>query len=378
MFSNFIFGGQILSKMLSAMGEQWIKKVFKVEPEVPSILPFTPYSAAERMFFIWTLISNFHDTGIAIQYADKLIDRLNNIFAPFGFKIEHSLHEDTSVSLRAGEYFALMATFYPNGICPQEGAYGKSETPDPYVVRALFDAYKEHDQGIVSALGLFKNIEESFFVQREDRLNLENTTKYRVYYDTVVRHDIARAALAIAVHNLDPPRYQKLFPIDFGKFPITFVFLLVDELQEFLRPEGITYEKITKLKRWPDLSISPNLGAPDSHVTLSLGFNYHPVDAEEAKEILGQAGQYYAQQGKRRPYFDKLDEQTPEQLGGNLADYFKDYWRERHQRISEKLRFPSDGPIHVVVEVSIPAGPIQTRERYVLSPACRFCPTPVE
>ena len=80
MFNVYIFGCRILSLILNKYETtkqlDVIRKHFKIEPERD--IPFSkPYTAKERLFFLWKIISIYHDVGIPIQHINNIKEGLD-------------------------------------------------------------------------------------------------------------------------------------------------------------------------------------------------------------------------------------------------------------------------------------------------------------
>jgi len=344
MFNVFILGARILSLFLSGSEEDKIdnsiREFFKVEPE-PKEVPFDKkYNAKNRLFFLWTLIATFHDVGIPIEHLEKIRDGLNNFLNHFGLRIrEFTLERQSSLDAQINYYINLMSRMFDCRIKMKNGIYEtNSASPHPYTYKALVDAYSEDDHGVVSALCLFRSMEETFLTgyHEEEKydLNLEQCKQYVSY---VLKQDIARAALAIALHSCKLEECPKMFPISFDEFPLTFLLILCDELQEYFRPEGISLKPITKLKKKPSVKV----GVDERTLNIKIGIYYSQLSMseEEQKQILNQA-QIYAQQ-KGKP--------VPE----NIKKLLEWYWLEVMDRLKNKLNFRrNNGTINLELVVS--------------------------
>jgi hypothetical protein len=380
MFNNFILGGLILSSFAKEYSNPDIlKRVFQVEQE-PDSVPFSAkYSAQERLYFLWTLASSFHDVGIPVEHLSNLPEGLNKYFPYFGQRIlEFTVEQDASVACQMRDYFDLMSRMFDGGIITNAGVYKLADEPHPYVFKALADAIGKKDHGIISALCLLRNIERSFLVDRGDKYNLRNLGDFKLYNDYVLKHDVTRAALTIGLHNLKPEDYPRLFKIAFNKLPLTFLLILCDELQEYLRPEGIAYQPIMKLREWPDLEVCAIESASDTkggprNLQIRLGFSYDGLPIEDVQSILRQARAYAISQGMPPVFLNDLRISEPvdlglpvshlakkyslkrdeleKRLGTCLEKYLDKYWRDVKRRIESKLLFAANEFVRLTMDV---------------------------
>ena len=358
MFNNFIFGGQILTQIALKCDESQLSAFFKVEKEIGLPSVFIPYSSLKRLFFLWTLITNFHDIGIPMERINDLTRGLDNYLDYFGYNIaQFALGHHHSLEMESSKYISIMGALFTNGIRPKGGIYEIPLEANRYVYKALSDAFDKHDQGIMAAIGLFNNIEDTFF-RRTDKYKL-NSEEFLIYYQRVLTQDIARAALAIAIHNLKPKDYPHLFPIAFSKLPITFLFILCDEIGEFFRPEGITYSPLAKLKKWPGLGV--NVFPEKSQIHIEVKFSYGEVSEADMFTILEQAAQYLEQRGssfllttkKISELKEKGEKGLPEAFD-ELNKYFSVYWDEREKHLGSKLELKSEGEIYLNLSIEMP------------------------
>jgi len=267
MFNVFIFGALILSRLRSKIPDEEIQSLLKVagEHEIKERFPFKekPYSPVKRLFFLWTLISTFHDVAIPIEKIRKVEEGFNKFLSLFGYRLkELDIEMSPSIDSQLQYYFGLIARIYSGHLTIEHGLYRRPLKPNPYVYKTLTRALDENDHGVVSALFLFRSIEEAHLrgMVRGVSLNVE---EYSDYIMTVFQHDISRAALAIAFHNLSPEDFPKLFPVKFGDFPLLSLLILCDEIQEHFRPEGPNFETTTKLKSFPTLKVEKTKLAKD-------------------------------------------------------------------------------------------------------------------
>jgi len=124
-----------------------------------------------------------------------------------------------------------------------------------------------------------------------------------------LEQDIARAALAISLHALGKDRktkaLPKVLPIGFDEFPLSFLLVLSDELQEYLRWEGTSVRRQLTLHCHPQLETKYD--ASDDAVRITVSFS---LESENREALVAQAKRMAAHKG------DKL---TDENISG-VAD----------------------------------------------------------
>ena len=347
MFNIFIFGARVLSRVIQGDRDgKLLKELFKVtkEPEkVRTLFRTGEYTPAERLFFLWTLISTFHDVGIPIQHLPNLQKGLNSFLEHFGIRIsEFSVEREPAVDCRLDYYLELMARIYDNGITLEEekGEYKKTDRPHPYVYKALLSEYGQNSHGAISAICLYKSIEENFYKgeREEERLNLD-MEEIEVYNDLVFEEDITRIALAIALHDAKPKSYPKIFPISFKKFPLLFLLIFCDELQEYFRLEGSSLKGVTLLKSLPLVDVSVQTDPPKIEIHISICYTMPSREEEETvkREII--------------PYYKKIGETPP----GNFREHINKIWERICERLEKKLAFRGE-PIRVTMDIYLGDG----------------------
>lgn len=333
MFNVFITGSRILSQALNAIPkadkELFIKNVFKTTRE-PDDLPFPrPYTAKQRLFFLWTIISTFHDIGIPIEHLEKVRFGLNKFLKYFGLSLaEFQLEHRTHVTSQLRNYFEAMAKLYKSGIKPNsELLYDLPARGNQYLWHTLSNAYGDNDHGVISAVCLLNSYEETFLIGHHDDPDYDLTNEqYCDFISRVLEHDIARAALAISIHNLDSIAFPKIFPIDPDKFPLAFLLILCDEIQEPFRREGITFTGVSKLTRFPEIRVKVNRN--NSSLYISIGICYIRLNETDENVILDAAKIW----GKKKGV--KVPEKYPEFLSWT--------WERISTVLRQKILLPSD------------------------------------
>ena len=101
--------------------------------------------------------------------------------------------------------------------------------------------------------------------------SLDSNT-FQDYSELVLKQDVARATLAICLHDLKHNKehaFPKFMPLSFDDYPLTFILIIADCLQEFLRWEGMSIRGDTKLYGFPAIKVT----AKDSKITVECSFS---------------------------------------------------------------------------------------------------------
>jgi hypothetical protein len=285
-------------------------------------------------------MSTFHDIGIPVQHLASMQTGLNRYFQYFGRDLaEQTTHLEPFVTSQLQYYFGLMARMFGARILldpNHPGQYLMSGPIHPYVYKALADALggNEPDHGVVSGLCLFRSVERAFMSERNDNYNL-NLDQFSEYNRLVVEQDVTRAALAIALHNMKPDRYPKLFPIAFADFPLTYLLLMADELQEFYRLEGVRPLGVIPL---PDLPLVESGYDPvDDRLNIEVTYTYKQPTPDVWAAIKLNAEQFA--KGKNDPPYK------------SHRDLVARLWERATDTLRSKLVFGDDTSLRLRVRV---------------------------
>jgi len=293
MFNCYIFGIRIIAHFIKELPENKAKKIFKVENEnLKEIgLPFgSNYSYKQRLFYIWTLISTFHDIAIPFQHLTGIGKGVNEFIKEFGWVFTDSEITMTNYdSSQLFHYFNLLSSLYGGSFDLIENGkkYKKTEKPHFYLAKILGREFDLRNHGVLSGFFLWKTIEEIFLIDRSKKYKLD-LNQFNTYTEYVLEQDIARSALAISLHSIkEIPKtniYPKIFPISFRSLPLTFLLILSDELQDYLRWEGISLKKEMKFSYHPILNIE--IDKDSLIVNLTVCFS---IDSKNKENIIKQA-----------------------------------------------------------------------------------------
>lgn len=307
-FSVFVLGLRVLSLIIEALGEPRASDLLKVKDEpINSKIPeFHDYPWKERLFYLWTLIATFHDIAIPITHLGGVRNGLNEFLKKFGLEVSGpNLLPYFPSDLE--QYFELLSCLFEGKMQMVDAWCYKQECPNIYMRAVLQRKFTEQDHGVLSGFLMYKKIEEIFLeLERKIKHSLspESFSRYTQY---VLKQDIARAALAISLHNLKPdPKTQypqfKYLPLDLFDYPLTYLLIIVDSLQEYLRLEGTSIRGGTKLVTFPNLQ----LDAKNKRMKLKITF--FVTDEPDEKEYLIAQAQAMARNEGRSPRGETLGE----------------------------------------------------------------------
>jgi len=295
-FNVFVLGLRILSLITQKLDEKSASNLLKVRDEhISSMIPdFHDYPWKERLFYLWTLISNFHDISIPVTRLTGVRDGLNEFLKEFGLEVSGpTLLPYFPSDLE--NYFELLGCIFDGRMQPVEDWCYKKDCANSYVQSALRHEFFKQNHGVLSGFLMYKKFQEIFLEGRNKQpLTLDFFNKYTEY---VLKQDIARAALAISLHDLKPNTatgYPKFLPLDFFDYPLACLLIIVDNLQEYLRWEGTSIRGGTKLLLFPELAVN----VKDQKINMEIAFfitdepdakNYLISQAESMAKSMGEA-----------------------------------------------------------------------------------------
>jgi len=296
MFNCFVFGLRVISSLIKQTSQETSQNLFKVQKEILRNvgLPFNKdYEYEQRLFYLWTLVSTFHDIAIPFQHLSRLGRGISRFVDEFGW-----IFTDPQISMQNFDasqlyyYFDLIASVYGGKLMLiNDGQkYARPDQTQYYLVKLLGREFDRKNHGVLSGFFMWKTIEEIFLVGRSPkyRFSIEEFNKYTDY---VLEQDIARAALAISLHAIEEDEktkvYPKIFPIDFGSYPLSFLLILSDELQEYLRWEGVTLKKSLNFNYHPALDIKFNQSNNliETKVSFSIEIKNKEAIVKQANEV---------------------------------------------------------------------------------------------
>lgn len=251
MFNCFVFGVRFISSVFDKVLREDFMSLFKVEDEnLKKVdLPFgSDYKCHQRLFYMWTLASTFHDIAKPFQNLTDLGKGINRFVDEFGWvSTDPKLTMHYFDSSQLHDYFHLISSIYGGGIEIENCRYKyKKDNRQHYLTKILGREFDRLDHGVLSGFFMWKTIEEIFLADRSSKYILK-IDEFNSYTEYVLEQDIARVALAISLHGIDKDKrtgvLPKVFPISFRSFPLVFLLILSDGLQEYLRWDGATFKK---------------------------------------------------------------------------------------------------------------------------------------
>jgi len=259
MFNVFLMGGIILGGISKHIqnGDLDFNAIFKISSEHPKMIDLRngkKIAPQVRICPIWFYMSTFHDVAYPVETCGFIEEIVSIYREKFFFDIKTSIHRDfrsSSISKRRESYLKQIVSLYECGLEMKEnGDYNYDpdrfkfpRESDPILSYIQAKSYGENiDHGVVSAILLLHYISEDGKKQHGKKAD--------IYMEHYVNHDLTRAALAVCLHNLKPEdvisqydnktaKSNPLFLIRFDEFPLTFLLILCDELEEWGRPEYI-------------------------------------------------------------------------------------------------------------------------------------------
>ncbi len=289
MFNTFILGLRIIAMLHDKLNEKNAKKVLKVEDENFKRTELAKtwskeYSYIERTFYLWMLIATFHDIAIPFEHMKRIGTGISKFVEEFGWTVTGP---DVSIqsfdSSQLYKYFDVLSRIYGGGLIKTAGGrYRRAKKPYYYIVKLLGRAFDQTEHGILSGFFMWRTIEDIFLCDLSKH-KLKTSKKFNAYTELVLEQDIARAALAISLHSLKkvvPNASPKIYPVDFKKFPLAFLLILSDELQEYHRWEGTSIRGEVKFRHQPILKLE--IEDPDN-VKLKVIFS---IDKDQEQQFI--------------------------------------------------------------------------------------------
>jgi len=368
-------------------------KLLRIREESEKV-PFpTRYNKWRRLYHLWCLTSTFHDIAIPIDHIKEIDEGLNRLLGYFGIETERlPLEFPFMIQSDVSRYSDLEARFFARGVVMNESeempSYKLSETHTAsslYFRSVLNAAMGRRDHGVIGAYFLFRSIEEMFLsgknpsfrydldlsalvqndkvvdlpqkrlewdaILQKCDLNEEELNKLprvydlgrgetRTYNDYVFEQDVTRAALAIALHNLDPNSYPKIFPIRFSKLPISFLLILFDELQEFYRPEGFVLTEIVRFQEFPQIDVKViHHVENENRIQITIIFNLEKLSGVKEKQVMNKYNEWAKKEQKH-------EAQTYEELISST-------WNNMFETIQRKLSFEKREPLEIHIKVKV-------------------------
>jgi len=344
LFHVFIDGFRIISAIVNKLSVKEARKIFKIQDESlqsrikgydkdGSPTEFKDYTWKERLFYIWSIISTLHDIAIPLTHLEKICNALNTFSKHFHLEISGPFLAPSFPS-DLDNYLDLLSRIFQGKLQPgkeEDWRYDK-KISNSYVKGYLERLFLEKNHGVLGGFLVYKKIEEIFLCGRSKcSLSPDSFLKYK---EIILEEDIARAALAISLHDLgtsetfgvkdtinnDKFKKPKFMPIRFNDYPLTFLLILADSLQECLRWEGKSIRGNSKLQDFPEIRLEID---DDKHIKVE--YNLFLSDDSEEQH-------YFCNAVK-----DLYDKKKVSPSGSTITDAANDLTRYLEAEITQKL-----------------------------------------
>jgi hypothetical protein len=308
-FNTFLFGALLLSSLTSSANPRTLRQLLKVGPEDKGRCPFRrPYNTKERLRFLWNLMATLHDIAIPVNYLSTMGRAYEKYLTSFGLA-SRTLGVDYSAGTTAKlDYYArLLARFYGgalNAPASRTGplVYPLPAAPNPVFLNQLSHAFEVQDHGALGAICVFRSVESSFLMGQPTRDGEALTAQQAAnYVDAVLEQDVARSALAVALHSMSGKEEYGGLKVSFTAYPLTFLLILSDVLQDFFRSEFVHDQgrvaEVVPMKAWPKTDVTTETGTLRLCITVELEYE-EPAREEDKKALIDE---YNAYQRRRSP-----------------------------------------------------------------------------
>jgi len=379
--------------------EDKIFNLLKIKEESKAV-PFpSTYDKWRRLYYLWCLISTFHDIAIPIDYRKQLIKGFGRYLNYFKIETEEFyLKFPFMTQLDIARYSDLMSRLLARGLSFSKNNRHKTYEMENtntasylYFRSILAGAMNKYNHCVLGAYFLFRSIEEMFLSGKNlnPKYDLDlcsitrnNTTielplekkkwnklltefdtlseeelkdaqrtydlargETKAYNDYIFEQDVNRAALAIALHNIDPDRNPKIFPLKFSNFPLACLLILFDELQEFYRPEGLVLTEVVRCRKFPDINVKVRFlnGKPRIQIRTSFDLE-RPTNKEEEQELVNRYNKWM------REGTNKVKEKD---IAKNYDELVCFTWKHIFETIKKKIAFEPEESLEIDVNVTI-------------------------
>ena len=399
-FNVHLMGLLIFSRILK-LRDNNLFKLLKIKEESKAV-PFpNTYDKPRRLYYLWCLISTFHDIAIPIDRRKELVKGFGRYLDYFKIETEEFyLKFPFMTQLDIGRYSDLMSRLFAGGLSLSKTNRQKTYQMGNrntalylYFRSTLAGAMNRYNHGVLGAYFLFRSIEEMFLsgknldpkydldlcsITRNDTtvdLPLEKKkwnellTEFdtlseeelkdihriydlargetKAYNDYIFEQDVTRAALAIALHNIDPDRNPKIFPLKFSNFPLACLLILLDELQEFYRPareRALVLTEVVRCRKFPDINVKLGFLKDKSRIQIETSFDLERPTKKEEDKLVSKYNEWMRKNmnGVKKKTFIK-----------NYDELVRSTWDHIFETIEKKIAFKPEEPLEICVNVTI-------------------------
>ena len=203
-------------------------------------------------------MSTFHDIALPLQRLDLIRDGLQEFSSEFDLVTTGPSLQQHVTAGDLGAYLAVLGKIYESRVTLDgDGLCYQDRGENPYVRSYLSREFLENDHGLLAGYMMYKTVEKTFLLGKSAKHAFKEMQLYNNYEKYVLTQDIARAALAVSLHNLKREESGPLFlPLRFRDYPLAFLLILSDTLQEYLRWQGTPAEGGAKIGLCPTLCLA--------------------------------------------------------------------------------------------------------------------------
>ena len=396
-FNVHLMGLLVFSRILK-LKENDLFKLLKIQEE-PKVVPFpSKYNKPRRLYYLWCLVSTFHDIAIPIDHRKDLVKGFGQYLKFFRIETEEFyLKFPFMTQLDINRYSDLMSRLFAGGLSPsktdkQRTYEMKNENNASYLYfrSVLSGAMNKYDHGVLGAYFLFRSIEEMFLSGKNlnPKYDLDlcsitrnNTTvdlpsekekwnellavfdtlseeelkethriydltrgETKAYNDYVFEQDVTRAALAIALHNIDPDRNPKIFPLKFSDFPIACLLILFDELQEFYRPEGLFLTEVVRCLKFPDIIVKVGFLGGKLRIQIRASFDLEKPSNKKENKLVRRYNEWMKK---------NLNRVKKAAIVKDYDELVRSTWGHIFKTLDKKISFEPEEPLEIWVNVTI-------------------------
>lgn len=396
-FNVYLMGLLIFSKILEHE-ENKLFRLLKIKEE-SNVVPFpNRYNKSRRLYYLWCLISTFHDIATPIDRRKQLVEGFGKYLTYFKIETEEFyLRFPFMTQLDINRYSDLMSRLFASGVSLSKNNEQRTyklengHTASSLYFRSIFaGAMNKYDHGVLGAYFLFRSIEEMFLsgknlnpkydldlcsitrngktvelppdkkkwnelLKEFDTLNkeeLKNTHRTydltrgetKTYNDYVFEQDVTRAALAIALHNINPVVNPKIFPLKFSTFPLACLLILLDELQEFYRPEGLVLTEVVRCQKFPDINVEVGFLNGKPRIQIKSRFDLERPTNKKGEELVSRFNEWM------RKSINKVKKKN---LVKNYDELVRSTWKHIFETIENKIAFETEEPLEICMSVTI-------------------------
>ena len=183
-FHVFVFGLRILSKIIDKYGDTDAKQVLKIDnEEISKFIPsFHDYSYKERIFYLWSLISTFHDIAIPLEHLGIIKEGLNKFSGHFNLSIEGPSLSEHQTHDTIDDYFDNISRIFKSEIKANSGKIGYVQNESsPYLKGILLNEFNKNNHGVLSGYLMYKTVRDTFLLGLSNKHKFTEAETFDLY-----------------------------------------------------------------------------------------------------------------------------------------------------------------------------------------------------